>query len=212
MIARAEYMKNFFLLFFLLANTAIAQDRPGVFFREDFKETPAATPATQEHIANKDLVLTMYGPGQDSIKKSHHDKPADDPYYLWSGLCQGNWAVTLKHKSKYVDLSRLGKIRWRSKQAGYRQLHLVLKLADGSWIVSSALDPASSDWRVREFNLSDMTWMSLDIEKVAEIKTIENPDLSKVAEIGFTDLMNGNRSLACSRLDWIEVSGFAVAK
>ncbi len=205
-------MKNFFLLFCLVANSAIAQERPSVFFREDFKETPAATPATQADLVNRDLILSMYGPGKDSIKKSHHDKPADDPYYLWSGLCQGNWAVTLKHTSKYVDLSRQGKIRWRSKQAGYRQLHLVLKLADGTWIVSNALDPASTDWRVREFNLSDMTWMSLDIKSVAEIKPIENPDLSKVAEIGFTDLMNGNRSLACSRLDWIEVDGFAVGK
>lgn len=205
-------MRNFFLLFCLLTNTAIAQQRPGLFFREDFKETPAATPATQKDIANPDLALTMYGPGKDSIKKSHHDKPADDPYYLWSGLCQGNWAVTLKHNSKYVDLSRLGKIKWRSKQAGYRQLHLVLKLADGTWVVSNALDPASTDWRVLEFNLSDMTWMSLDIKTVAEIKPVENPDLSKVAEIGWTDLMNGNRSLACSRLDWIEVSGFAVEK
>lgn len=191
---------------------SVAQDRPGLFFREDFKETPAATPATQADIANRDLVLTMYGPGKDSIKKSHHDKPADDPYYLWSGLCQGNWAVTLKHSSKYVDLSRQGKISWRSKQSGYRQLHLVLKLADGTWLVSNALDPASSDWRVREFNFSDMTWMSLDIKSVAEIKPIENPDLTKVAEIGWTDLMNGNRSLACSRLDWIEVDGFAVGK
>lgn len=205
-------MKNFLLLFCLITTPVIAQERPGIFFREDFKETPAATPATQAHIADKDLVLTMYGPGKDSIKKSHHDKPADDPYYLWSGLCQGNWAVALRHTSKYVDLSRLGKIRWRSKQSGYRQLHLILKLADGTWLVSNALDPASSDWRVREFNLSDMTWMSLDIKSVAEIKPVENPDLSKVAEIGWTDLMNGNRSLACSRLDWIEVSGFAVEK
>ena len=203
-------MKNLFLLLSLITSAAFAQDRPDIFFREDFKETPAATPATQAHIANRDLVLTMYGPGQDSIKKSHHDKPDDDPYYLWSGLCQGNWAVTLKHNAKYVDLSRLGKIRWRSKQSGYRQLHLILKLADGTWLVSNALDPASRDWRVREFNLSDMSWMSLDIKSVAETRPVENPDLSKVQEIGWTDLMKGGGSLACSRLDWIEVSGFAV--
>lgn len=205
-------MKYFLSVLLLMPLFSVAQDRPGLFFREDFKETPSATPATQADIANRDLVLTMYGPGKDSIKKSHHDKPTDDPYYLWSGLCQGNWAVTLRHTTKSVDLSRQGKIRWRSKQAGYRQLHLVLKLADGTWLVSNALDPASSDWRVREFNLSDMIWMSLDIERVAEIKPVLNPDLSKVAEVGWTDLMNGNRSLACSRLDWIEVSGFAVGK
>ncbi|WP_373516045.1 hypothetical protein, partial [Persicitalea sp.] len=151
-------------------------------------------------------------PGKDSLKKSNHDKPADDPFYIWSGLCQDTWAVTLKHKSGNVDLSRMGKVKWRSKQSGYRNLHVILKLADGTWLVSQPLDPASRDWRVREFNLSDMTWMSLDIESVAEIKPVDNPDLTKVSEIGWTDLMKGNRSLAWSRLDWIEVSGFAVGE
>ena len=44
-------------------------------------------------MANPDLLLGLYGPGEDGIKKSHHDKPADDPYYIWSGTCTGNWAV-----------------------------------------------------------------------------------------------------------------------
>ena len=34
-----------------------------------------------------------------------------------------------------------------------------------------------------------------------------NPDLSRVDEIGFTDLMVGGQSEACSRLDWVEVYG-----
>lgn len=189
-----------------------AQDRPGTFFREDFKETPAEIPINQRHIAHPEVVLSLYGPGADVIKKSHHDKPADDPYYVWSGLCEGNWAISLKHKSQNVDLSRNAKIRWRSKQSGYRQLHLILKRSDGSWLVSEALDGASVDWRVREFNLSDVRWMSFDIEKIVEIRPVEAPDLSHVEEIGWTDLMIGGGSQACSRLDWIEVDGFPVDK
>src|SRR5688572_26719766 len=73
-----------------------AQDRPSLFFREDWKEIPAATPVTQEHVVNKDLILGLHGPGRDSIKKSHHDDPADDPYYIWSGLCKGNWGSDVK--------------------------------------------------------------------------------------------------------------------
>jgi hypothetical protein len=38
------------------------------------------------------------------------------------------------------------------------------------------------------------------------------PDLSNVEEIGFTDLMAGGQSKACSRLDWIEVHGRPVAR
>ena len=43
-------------------------------------------------------------------------------------------------------------------------------------------------------------------------KWAKDPDLSRVDEIGFTDLMHGGGSPACSRLDWIEVWGKAVPR
>jgi hypothetical protein len=49
-----------------------AQYRPQLFLREDWKETPAATPVTQAHVVSKDLILGLYGPGCDSLRKSHH--------------------------------------------------------------------------------------------------------------------------------------------
>jgi hypothetical protein len=52
------------LIIFLFAFTICnAQDRPALFFREDWKEIPAATPVTQEHVVNKELILGLYGPG-----------------------------------------------------------------------------------------------------------------------------------------------------
>lgn len=190
----------------------MAQERPGVFFREDFKEIPWALPITQEHIANSDLVLGLHGPGKEGIKKSHHDQPADDPYYVWSGNAEGNWAVSLRHKSQMVDLTGQAKIRWRTRQGGFRLLRIVLKLADGTWLVSDQYDPPAVDWRVREFNISGIRWRSLDIKRVVEGNWVDNPDLSRVAEVGWTDLMRGGESLACSRLDWIEVYGRPAVK
>ena len=48
------------------AVTACGADagRPGLFFREDFKETPAATPITQDHLSNPNLLLALYGPAE----------------------------------------------------------------------------------------------------------------------------------------------------
>ncbi len=203
------FLSGLFLISFTYCS---AQYRPSLFFREDWKETPAATPVTMDHVANKNLLLGLYGPGQDSIKKSHHETPVDDPFYIWSGTCQGNWAVTLKHKTSYVDLTGYAKILWRSKQAGMRSLHIVLKLADGTWLVSEQGDGRSGDWRLCEFNIMDMDWYSMNIKTVIEIKPVRNPDLSRVDEIGFTDLMTGGGSDACSRLDWIEVYGKSVAR
>jgi hypothetical protein len=200
------------LVVLLAAGATAAQDRPGLFFREDFKETPAATPATQDHIANPDVILGLYGPGREGVKKSHHDKPADDPFYIWTGTCPSNCAVALRKKDSYADLTGLAKIRWRSKQSGFRYLRIVLKLANGSWIVSDAADGPSEDWREREFNISDIRWRKLDIKTVTESDWALRPDLSKVEEIGWTDLMAGGNSPASSRLDWIEVYARAVKR
>ena len=69
---------------FLIVLSAGAQapedNRPPLFFREDWKEIAAVAPVTQEHVANPKLQLALYGPGKDGIRKSHHDTPKDDPY------------------------------------------------------------------------------------------------------------------------------------
>lgn len=199
-------------LFLIVSINTFAQYRPKLFFREDFKEIAAACPITQAHIANPALIMGLYGPGSDSIRKSHHDKPVDDPFYVWSGLCRGNWAFTLKNKNAFADLSAYAKIRWRSKQAGLRNLYIVLKLANGNWLISDQCAGPSTDWRIFEFNLSEIKWYALDIRTVIEGRPVLNPDLSKVDEIGFTDLMTGGGSNACSRLDWIEVDGNPVKR
>ena len=180
---------------------------PELLFREDWKETAPAIPVTQEHVSHPGLIVERHGPGASVIKKSHHDWVPNDPYYVWSGLADGTWAVSLTRREGAFDLSGEAKVRWRAKQAGFRELRLILKLADGGWLVSDQADGPSEDWRVHEFSLPEIRWRSLDIEQVVEGKWVEAPDLSRVAAVGFTDLMPGGRSAACSRLDWIEVWG-----
>jgi hypothetical protein len=203
----------FFILIFSMSNS-IAQEsyRPGLFFREDWKETPPEIPLSQNHVNNPELLVQLYGAGKDSLKKSNHDRPVDDPFYVWSGLCLENWLVSLKHKENNVDLTGFAKIRWRSKQAGLRELRIALKLANGNWLVSDVSDGPSKDWRIKEFNIQDIAWYKLDIDRVTEIGPVSNPDLSNVEEIGFTDLMPGGKSASCSRLDWIEVDGKPVKR
>src|ERR1043166_2666651 len=188
-------------------SAAPARPRPGLLFREDWRETPPVTPITQEHVANPDLILACYGPGGAKLRKSHHDQPADDPFYLWSGEAEGNWAMTLRPKSSLMDLSGQAKVRWRAKQSGFRQLRIVVKLANGKWLVGDQHDDESVDWRVREFNLAEIRWRAFDIQKCIEGRWETAADLSQVAEIGCTDLMSGGGTPASSRLDWIEVYG-----
>ena len=79
------------------------------------------------------------------------------------------------------------------------------------WIVDQSDDEAT-DWRVREFNVSDLRWRVLNITKVTEGKWAPNPDLSRVEEIGLTDLMPGGGTPASSCVDWIEVYARAVPR
>ncbi|MBV9085249.1 MAG: hypothetical protein JOZ62_21440 [Acidobacteriaceae bacterium] len=187
-------------------------ERPPLFFREDWKQTPAVTPITQNEVSNSDLLIGLYGEGRDKIRKSHHDHPADDPFYVWSGLCKGNWAVTLRKKEAYVDLTGLAKLRWRTKQTGLRQLHVILKLADGTWLVSDQAIGPMSDWEESDLTIADLRWHTLDMKTITENKVANTPNLSKVDEIGWTDLMTGGGTPASSRVDWIEVYGWAVKR
>ena len=208
-------MKSFYIVLvsiFVFTGEVLGQSnyRPDLFFQEEWKETPAEIPLNQNHVENTDLTVQLYGAGLDSLKKSNHDKPVDDPFYVWSGLCLENWMVTLKHKTKNVDLTSFAKVKIRSKQSGLRQLRITLQLANGDWLVSDQSASPSKDWRISEFNIQDIVWYQLDSKRIVEIGMANSPDLSNVVEIGFTDLMPGGRSKACSRLDWIEVYGKAV--
>jgi peptidoglycan/xylan/chitin deacetylase (PgdA/CDA1 family) len=176
-------------------------------FREDWQETPAATPVTQEHVANPDLILTVHGPGRHGVKKSHHDQPADDPYYVWSGDTTAPWALSLRHRRGPVDLSGAARVRWRAKQSGFHELRLIVQVDATRWLVADQSDGASADWREREFPIRDLTWRSFDITRIVEGRPAETPDLASVLAVGVTDLRAGGGTPASSRLDWIEVYG-----
>ena len=60
--------------------------------------------------------------------------------------------------------------------------------------------------------VSRIKWYRFDIKAIKKLEPFEDPDLSRVEEIGFTDLKKGGGSHQCSRVDWIEVWGQSVKK
>src|SRR5258705_2742933 len=113
-----------FLLVLHAAAQAPEDSRPSLFFREDWKEIAAAAPVTQEHVANTALLLGLYGPGKDGVRKSHHDTPKDDPYYIWLGSCPSSCAIALPSKEAFMDLTGLAKVSCGANQTGYRDLRI----------------------------------------------------------------------------------------
>lgn len=196
-----------------------AAEHPGnLYFREDWKEIPAAIPVTQDHVKHADLVLSRHGPDADAIKKSHHDEIPNDPWYIWSGWCRkGRWAISLRKKNARVDLSTGGRIRWRTKQSGVHVLKVILQLDDGTWLVSDRGFAETPEWCVSMLDLDDLErmrrgvqWHELDIETIEAGQRVADPDLSRVRSVGWTDLKAGAGTNGCTRVDWIEVYGQTV--
>ena len=195
---------------------------PELVFREDWKTTPAARPVTQAQVAHPGLVLALHGTGAGQLKKSHHDEIEGDPYYIWSGKCDGAWAISLRHRNALIDLSRGGLVRWNARQSGSRCLRLILKPEDRPWIVSDQYHGASTGWHEYEIAIASATWRGLDIRNVTAGEPLTTAALvrefgvtrgfERVDAIGVTDLMPGDGSGNCSRLDWIEVWGRSVAR
>jgi len=195
----------------------VEDHRPPVAFREDWMDATPGVPTDYKdkdldsHLQNKNLQHSRYGTGAKDIIYDRHVAPADDPGYIWLGACAaGPCVVTLKDKSDYLDLSHpMAKVVWRTKQGGFRQLRLVLKLADGTFLVSDRYAGPADDWNISEILIADVHWRILKIQdpRLYEDALVPKPDLTRVDEIGFSDLMLGGPGFTSgtSRVDWIEV-------
>ena len=70
-------------------------------------------------------------PRQGRHPGSHHDTPKDDPYTL-AWVVPGELRDRAAGQIWFVDLTGLAKVRWRTKQTGFRSVRLTLKLGDGT--------------------------------------------------------------------------------
>jgi hypothetical protein len=189
-----------------------APKAPPLFLREEWKQAPAAKEqaVTVEAVANPGLELKLYGPSGKDIQLAGATGNETNPLHLWTGLCEATCAATLRDKSNYVDLTGLAKIRWLVKVSGFHQVHPIVKLANGTWLVGDHADGSIADWHPYEFSLAEVRWLRLDVEKVVPKGTwVEKPDLSKVDEVGFSDLTpgSGHGPGGWSDVAWIEVYG-----
>ncbi len=182
-----------------------------LFFRETWKNT-AMTPMSQEGVANPDLQVALYGPGN---KDDFGVTNEGNVPHIWTGLCNSACAVTLKHKDSFVDLTGKARIKWYVKTSGFHEVRPVVKLADGTYLIGDHVDSAPFDWRESEFYLSEVHWLKAQMPKVLTTgRLLEKVDLSKVEEVGFADLTpgSGHGDGGYSDVGWIEVYGKPVPR
>jgi hypothetical protein len=192
-------------------NAGRVTEPAALIFREAWTRAPQAQPILQANLGNQDLVLHTYGDGT-NIRKTFHT--TED--YTYTGETITNWALTVSDPKNYWDLVRDGKVMLRTRNSGMRVTRVVIKTADGQYFVSEEGSPDSNVWMDREYVLSNLKWWTLLVtdtptNPITVRKPDPNrqpivpqapgqPDLSRVEEIGFTDLMPGGWIPSTSRV------------
>lgn len=218
------------------AQAPVPKDQPilsQLLFREDFKAGKEhEVQFTQDLLTNPNLELKKYGPGakpgvsdQSGILISNEGDPATGKMQtlVWTGVVQGPWAVMFKEKNNYLDLRNTAHVHWRTRPRAFKELRLVVKLADGTMLASDRFEPVSTYSHESEVYFTDiLLWRPINPETMMEAKPKQGagqfvylPDLSKVDEIGFTDLGPGAGHGAVGgnvAIDWMEVYGQPVKR
>lgn len=199
--------------------------KPPLFFREEWKQPPytgqlndPARRLNQAAVTSANLELKVYGPCNTStLGVEVYGTPKDSvfPMNLWTGMCEAPVAVTLRDRNNFVDLSGAAKIKWLYRAANLHAVRPVVRLASGQMLVGNHADATPAVGQIEpdmvesEFSLAPLRWYVLDPEKVVIVRpgSVDNPDLSRVDEVGFVDLMPGGGH---SNAGWINVGPFEV--
>jgi hypothetical protein len=160
-----------------------------------YRDTPPPRSRTGDWGGSSCLQIAGYN--QNPPPKTVGAGQPSDPPNLWTGVCQTPVAVTLRDRSSYVDLTGLARIRWVTRVSGFHVVRPVVKLADGSWFVGDYAEGAPSAnstlFLESEFAVASIRWLPLDIDQVVTVgQSWVEPDLSRVDEVGFADLMRGS--------------------
>jgi len=170
--------------------------RPPLFFKEEWKQTEKGG----EHpvdiavaLSNPNLELKLYGPAAKEFLMTGAANDENNPTHLWTGMCTSPCGATLRDKTNMVDLSGLARIKWNTKMSGFHQVRPLIKLADGTFLVGDKADGSTTDWLWSEIAIADVKWLRVDIATgVTKGNVVANPDLTKVDEVGYIDLMPGS--------------------
>jgi len=175
---------------------------PPLLFREDWKQPPYTGELDdekrrirnrQEAVSNPNLELTLYGPDTSYLLVALHEGRHD----LWTGLQKTPIAATLRDKRNFVDLTGRSRLRWITRTQSLHVIHPVVKLADGTLLAASLAISTDGDFLESEVSFGHQRWYKLDPKELVTTIEVKNPDLSKVDEIGFVDLMpSGGKGFA----------------
>jgi hypothetical protein len=168
--------------------------RAGLFFEEVWQQIPKGgeNPLSQAHVSNANLELKLYGPESEELQVTGFDGNDTNPTHTWSGLCGAGCTFAFKHKTAFADLTGSARMMVQSKTSGFHKIHPFIKLADGTTFIGDYELGQTTDFLFQELRFQDVKWIAFNTETgVTRGNLVSSIDLSRVDEIGFTDLQPG---------------------
>jgi hypothetical protein len=196
---------------------------PPLFFAETWQQgtkadgsrETAEVPVTQQNVASGALTVELLGPDGKDIQATGIPGNKGNPLHVWTGMCTAPCGLAFRDKQNFVDLTGLASIKWNTKVSGMHTIRPVVKLADGTWLVGDQTSGSTVGWLESELAFAGMRWLKLDPASALTKGTwVEHPDLHRVDEVGFVDLMpgSGHGPGGWSDVARIEVYGVAVPR
>lgn len=191
--------------------------RPPLFLREEWQQIPGGGehPVTPASITSPNVEMRLYGASGAEIQLTGSAGDESNPVHVWSGLCTTPCGLTLRDKTRLVDLTGLARIKWNTKTSGFHQVRPLLRLADGTLLVGDHVDGSTRDWLVTEFSVADVRWLTLDPERLVTTgNLVAAPDLNRVDEVGFVDLLpsSGHGPGGWSDVAHVEIYGQSIPR
>jgi hypothetical protein len=171
---------------------------------------------TQGSVTTPNVDLQLYGDGGNIIVATGSGANLPRTFF---GLCKGPCGFTLRDRSNYFDLRGRASIKFITIVSGFHRVRPIVRLADGTLLIGDQAEGSVADYHQYTISFSECRWLRLDPVRGVTLGTwVQNPDLSKVDEVGYFDVIPGSgahtEGLAVERQPappvggWIAVSSF----
>jgi hypothetical protein len=174
-------------------------------------------PLAQDAVTTPDVELQLYGDGKNIVVAT-----GTGPQFprLFFGLCTGPCGFALRDKRNYFDLRGRASIRFTTIVSGFHRVRPIIKLADGTLLIGDQAEGSTADYHRYDLSFSDCRWLRLDpVRGVTLGGAWVQPDLSRVDEVGYFDVIPGSGAWSAQGLPvekqpappaggWIAVSSF----
>jgi hypothetical protein len=162
---------------------------PELLFRMTMENDHRA-PLTQDAITTPNVDLHLYGDGKNFVIAVGN--APDDPH-IFTGLCEGPGGFTLRDRNNYFNLTGKANMKFTAQVSGFHLVRPLIKLAEGTLLIGDQADGSIADRHPYEISFSEVRWLKLDPDRGVTLgRWVENPDLSKVEEVGYFDVIPGS--------------------